>query len=231
MNEAGASIRRGIHRSEAVRLSSTFRTLARWSGNWRRATLWSIIVPAPASASAPISSTLRKRLNKSLKRSKTLLRRRPTKNTWRRAELDHESVPRAVASVFGRRLRSLPLAVLTRRLKGATMPMFVHLTREKDIKAILRNGISRLRKRSGRPHGIFAMPVTRNFYVSHQWLRELKRRGPGTIAGVYFRIPDEENVWVGHYNQSHRQMTAAEAAALMSGSESQEGYEVIIPRR
>jgi hypothetical protein len=115
------------------------------------------------------------------------------------------------------------------------MPMFVHLTQEKNINAILRNGVSRLRKRSGRPPGVYAMPVTRNFFVSHQWLRELKRRGPGAIAGVYFRIPDDEIVWVGHYNQAHQQMTAAEAAALMSRSETQdelrEGYEVIIPRR
>jgi hypothetical protein len=118
-------------------------------------------------------------------------------------------------------------------LKAAVtaMPMFVHLTQEKNIKAILRNGISRLRKQGGRPQGVYAMPVTRNFFVSHQWLRELMRRGPGAVAGVYFRIPDEEIVWVGHYNQSHQQMTAAEAAALMSGSENREGYEVIIPRR
>ncbi|MEP7337439.1 MAG: hypothetical protein ABI977_06820 [Acidobacteriota bacterium] len=111
------------------------------------------------------------------------------------------------------------------------MPMFVHLTHEKNLKAILRNGICRLRKQSNRPHGIFAMPVTRNFFVSHQWLRELKRRGPGSVLGVYFRIPDEEAVWVGHYNQSHQQMTAAEAAALIANSEKPEGYEVIIPRR
>jgi hypothetical protein len=51
----------------------------------------------------------------------------------------------------------------------------------------------------------------------------MKRRGPGSITGVYFRIPDEEIVRVGHYNQSHQQMTAAEAAALMSGSENREG--------
>ncbi len=75
------------------------------------------------------------------------------------------------------------------------------------------------------------MPVTQNFFVSHQWLRELKCKGGGTISGVYFRIPDEEMVWVGHYNKPHRQMTAAEAAALMMADEDREGYEVIIPRR
>jgi hypothetical protein len=41
----------------------------------------------------------------------------------------------------------------------------------------------------------------------------MKRRGQAAIVGVYFRIPDEEVVWVGHYNQAHRRMTAAEAVA------------------
>ena len=109
--------------------------------------------------------------------------------------------------------------------------MFVHLTLEKNIKAILRNGISRIRKQSNRPHGIFSMPVTRNFYISHQWLRELKRSGGNAIVGVYFRIPDEEMVWVGHYHQAHRQMTAVEAAALMTTTENREGYEIIVPRK
>ena len=75
------------------------------------------------------------------------------------------------------------------------------------------------------------MPVTRNFYVSHQWLRELKRRGQGVITGIYFRIPDDETVWVGHYDQAHQSMTAAEAAATILATEPSEGFEVIIPRR
>ncbi len=109
--------------------------------------------------------------------------------------------------------------------------MFVHLTAEKNLKAILRNGISRMRKTPATP-GIFAMPVTRNFYVSHQWLRELKRSSHGgMIAGVYFRIPDDQNVLVGHYNQPHQNMTATQAAALISSQANPEGYQVIVPRR
>jgi hypothetical protein len=109
--------------------------------------------------------------------------------------------------------------------------MFVHLATEATAKAILRNGITRMRKSSRHPAGVFAMPVTRNFYVSHQWIRELKRRGRGPVAGVYFRIPDEEMVWVGHYNRSYQAMPAVEAVALMMSDEPREGYEVIIPRR
>lgn len=112
------------------------------------------------------------------------------------------------------------------------MAMFVHLAPEKRVKLILRNGITRLRKNpAGRPSGIYAMPVTRNFYVSHQWLRELKRRGQGAIAAIYFRVPDDEIVWLGHYNHSHRQMTATEAVRAIHGATPAEGFEVIVPRR
>jgi hypothetical protein len=112
------------------------------------------------------------------------------------------------------------------------MPMFVHLAPESRVALIRRNGIGRLRKAAGeRPGGIFAVPVMRDFYVSHQWLRELKRRGQGPIAGVYFRIPDEETVRVGHYNRGHQAMTAAQSVAEFMAAESREGWEIIIPRR
>jgi hypothetical protein len=116
---------------------------------------------------------------------------------------------------------------------------FVHLTPEKSVAGVLRAGITLRRKRvgtslgrrrDGPPRGVFAMPVTRNFYVSHQWLRDLKRGGQRTICGVYFRIPDAEPVWVGHYGQAHRDLSAAEAVALVVAAENPEGYEVIIPR-
>jgi hypothetical protein len=110
--------------------------------------------------------------------------------------------------------------------------MFVHLAPASRVPLIRRNGIGRLRRAGGgRPGGLFAVPVTRNFYVSHQWLRELKRRGQGPIAAVYFRVPDEEPVWVGHYNQAHQPMTAAEAVAEFLSSEAREGWQVVIPRR
>jgi hypothetical protein len=135
------------------------------------------------------------------------------------------------------------------------MPVFVHLTSHRNVASIRRGGIA-LRKRRLRPRGVYAMPVTRNFHVSHQWLRELRRAGGGTIVGIYFRVPDDEPVEVGHYNSLYRTMTAAEAGALMRDAEehdpaaarerdrasravqrghrlpsSPEGYEVVIPRR
>jgi hypothetical protein len=73
--------------------------------------------------------------------------------------------------------------------------------------------------------------MTRNFYVSHQWLRELKRRNRGPICGVYFRIPDQQRVWVGHYGRAHRAMSAAEAVAAFLTAGDRQGWEVIVPRR
>jgi hypothetical protein len=112
------------------------------------------------------------------------------------------------------------------------MVMFVHLAPESRVAVIRRNGIRRLRRPRGDfPGGIFAVPVTRNFFVSHQWLRELKRRNVGTIVGVYFRIPDEERVWVGHYGKMHCWMSAAEATSVFAAADDAQGWEVVIPRR
>jgi hypothetical protein len=112
------------------------------------------------------------------------------------------------------------------------MAMFVHLTPEKRVPLIRRNGINRLRRgTAGHPGGIFAVPVNRDFYVSHQWLRELKRRGARRISAVYFRIPDDEAVYIGHYGQAHRWLTASEAVAEFNAAESRLGWEVVVPRR
>jgi hypothetical protein len=112
------------------------------------------------------------------------------------------------------------------------MAMFVHIAPESALARIRRNGISRSRRAVGAsPGGVFAVPVTRNFYLSHQWLRELKRRGGTTFVGIYFRVPDDQIVWVGHYNQARRRMMAAEAVAEFMSAENREGWEVVIPRR
>jgi hypothetical protein len=112
------------------------------------------------------------------------------------------------------------------------MVMLVHLTLESSLAKICRSGINRLRKpREDFPGGVYAVPVTRNFFVSHQWLRELRRSNAGPIAGVYFRVPDGESVWVGHYRQTYRWMTAAEAAEVFTTSSDPLGWECVIPRR
>jgi hypothetical protein len=110
--------------------------------------------------------------------------------------------------------------------------MFVHLTTESRTSRVQRNGIVRLRKATGTtPAGVYAVPVTRNFYASHQWLRELKRRNQGPIAGIYFRVPDLQPVWLGHYGQVHRLVSAAEAVAQFTRVDDPLGWQVVIPRR
>jgi hypothetical protein len=112
------------------------------------------------------------------------------------------------------------------------MAMLVHLAPESRVAQIRRNGIARLRRSVGvTPEGVFAVPVTRNFYASHQWLRELKRRNRGPIAGIYFRIPDDQRVWVGHYGRVHTWLSAAEAVAVFMAADDPLGWEVIVPRR
>jgi hypothetical protein len=117
------------------------------------------------------------------------------------------------------------------------MPVFVHLAPEKLAARILKNGIrprvwrEREPGAAPRPRAVFAMPVTRDFYISHQWLRELKRRGQRTLVGVYFRVHDDEEVRVGHYGQSHTLTTAAAAVRIIREANDARGYEILIPRR
>ena len=77
------------------------------------------------------------------------------------------------------------------------MPLFVHVTDEKNAPAMRRSGIAM--SKYGR--GVYAMPVMPSFIVSHQWLRELRRGGARTLVGVYFRIDDDEPVRFGHYGK------------------------------
>ena len=111
------------------------------------------------------------------------------------------------------------------------MAQFVHLTSEKNAAAIRRSGIKARDLGADLGCGVYAMPVVPDFSVSHQWLRELKRGGQRTICGVYFRIPDEQPVHVGHYASPPREMSAAEAVGVVMAQESAEGYEVTVPRR
>lgn len=114
---------------------------------------------------------------------------------------------------------------------GRSVALFIHLTPEKNADRIRRSGIRCRRSSSPAGRVVFAVPVTRNYFISHQWLRELKRAGQRTFVAVHFRIPDEEPVLVGHYGGDHVLMTAAEAVERITSSIGAEGYEVLIGRR
>lgn len=107
---------------------------------------------------------------------------------------------------------------------------FVHLAPEGQAASIRRSGI-RLRSRSRyRLPAVYCMPLLPDFFASHQWLRELRRRGQRTFVAIDFRIPDDEPVLVGHYGRPHAQMTAAEAAGLILSCPDPLGYEVVLQR-
>lgn len=111
------------------------------------------------------------------------------------------------------------------------MATFVHLTSATRRRSIQRAGIKPEATGFGYS-GVFALPVTPYYVVSHQWARELRKWGRGRIAAVYFRLPDEERVKVGRYNRPHEDMTAAQAVAvLMRQGHDALGYEVIVPHR
>jgi hypothetical protein len=111
------------------------------------------------------------------------------------------------------------------------MVIFVHLTSERNVDTIVRQGITRMRGQDDHPAGIFAMPAARSFHVSHQWLHELKDRGHLRAAAIYFRLPESEPVWAGHYHGCHERIAAKQAMEWFLREKRPQGFEVIIPRR
>src|SRR5215207_7137247 len=100
-------------------------------------------------------------------------------------------LPEAVAEVLRhstrkRQCRSQSVRVVT-SLDGVAH--FTHITREKDEKAICRNGIKPTRVGAD-VAGVYAMPVLPNFFASHPWLRELRRLGSTPLVAIDFVVPD-----------------------------------------
>lgn len=107
------------------------------------------------------------------------------------------------------------------------MPTLVHLADERETSSIKKNGIKVGKHRQG----IYCMPVLSNFYLSHQWLRELKRSGVKTFVGVYFKMDSKIKVYAGRYNQDHRHIELGEAIREIQTIEDPLGYEIIIDRK
>jgi hypothetical protein len=107
------------------------------------------------------------------------------------------------------------------------MPTLVHLADEREASNIKRNGLKIGKFRQG----IFCMPVMQNFYLSHQWLRELKRRGVKTFVGVYFKVDSKTKVFAGKYNSEHRHIELGQAIKEIQTMDDPLGYEIIIDRK
>lgn len=110
------------------------------------------------------------------------------------------------------------------------MISFLHIADKKAEASIVKNGLRAARRKTG-PRGVYAVPVVPSYATTHQWARELKRRGVRTLICVQFRIPNDESVLVGKYNGERLQMTASEAAGAVLNHTDPMGLEVIIPRR
>ena len=110
------------------------------------------------------------------------------------------------------------------------MVSFIHIADKNDEQAILRSGIRATKRRTG-VRGVYATPVVPNFAATHQWARELKRRGIKTLICVQFRVPDEELVLIGEYNGEKLEMTAANALGTVLNHTDPMGLEVVIPRK
>lgn len=109
------------------------------------------------------------------------------------------------------------------------MPQFVHLADDREVSAIQKNGIKAQKVYGSTEKWVFATPVLQNYYQSHQWLRELKRRGIRTISAVQFRLTDDTPVKVGRYNEPHLAVTAAEAVRIFMEHDDRLGLEVLVP--
>lgn len=107
------------------------------------------------------------------------------------------------------------------------MPTLVHLADERNLSRIKKNGL-RIGKKMP---GIYCMPVLKDFFVSHQWLRELKRSGGNSFVGVYFKINSSEKVYAGRYNHDHKHIELGEAIKEIESLSDPLGYEIIINRK
>lgn len=110
------------------------------------------------------------------------------------------------------------------------MPQFIHLTDERLLKRLEKSGI-RTTNWGTKIRCVYATPVLEDFQVSHQWLRELKNKGIRTIGAVQFRIPDEEEVLVGRYNEEPLAVTAAQAVKVFMEHSTGLGLQILVLRR
>ena len=110
------------------------------------------------------------------------------------------------------------------------MTHFVHLTDAKLVPSVRRSGIRAGQVRSGEIRGFYCTPVSHNTFKTHQWVRELKRRGIRAIDAVQFYLPPAEEVFIGLYNGDFIKARASEAARIFESDESEMGLEVVVPR-
>jgi len=109
------------------------------------------------------------------------------------------------------------------------MTQFVHFTDSKTVDRVARRGILAIKTQLDGVRGCYCTPVLQDYFRTHQWLRELKRRGCQSMHAVQFNLAPETRVWVGRYDEEHLDVTAAEAAAIFAQHANGLGLEVVVP--
>ncbi|MEM7261243.1 MAG: hypothetical protein AAF488_04575 [Planctomycetota bacterium] len=110
------------------------------------------------------------------------------------------------------------------------MATFVHICAERDQAKIRRNGITMMRTGWREVDGVFLSPLTEDHTQTHQWMREVQRVRNVPKLAVRVRIPDDERVHIGKYNERHIEVTGAEAIAVAREHDDPWGLEVVLPR-
>ena len=110
------------------------------------------------------------------------------------------------------------------------MAMFTHIFAADDRAKIAKNGITVSKVSWRKRNGVFLCPVTEDYYYTHQWKRELKRHQNVPKLAVRVRLPDNEPVFIGKYNEEHLEVEASVAIKIAMEHESPGGLEVILPR-
>lgn len=85
------------------------------------------------------------------------------------------------------------------------MALFIHITDEKNLKSIKRNGL-----KLGAEKKIYAMPCTENYQFNHSWTREIKRHKNFVPIVVLFEVADSTPIKMGIY---YRPQEAVDALA------------------
>jgi len=107
---------------------------------------------------------------------------------------------------------------------------FVHIFAEKDKASIIKNGIKVPKAKWRKVNGVFVSPVTRNYYNTHQWHREVNRYKNVPKLFARIKIPDDQTVFIGKYNKEHIEVEASQAIGIAIEHRDPLGLEVIIPR-
>ncbi len=107
---------------------------------------------------------------------------------------------------------------------------FFVLFAEKDRASILKNGIKLQKAVWRETNGVFVSPVTDNYYNTHQWHREVQRVRNVPKLAARIRIPDDQQVFIGKYNEEHVKVAASDAVGIAIEHEDPMGLEVIVPR-